>query len=190
MGLIEIILIAVGLAMDAFAVSVTLGLSNKNLTPAKMMIPGVYFGAFQALMPLIGYFAGINFASKIQSFEHWIAFALLGFIGGKMIWDSFSKEPEKEMADNGFGFVKMLLLGIATSIDALAVGVTLAFFNVKIFIAAAIIGAITFVLSGVGVKIGNIFGTKYKSKAEFIGGAVLVLIGIKIVIEHVFLGKG
>ena len=183
MCLPEIILIAVGLSMDAFAVSVTLGLSAKNPKIKEFLLPGIYFGLFQAIMPLIGYFAGINFANKIQSFDHWIAFALLGLIGGKMIKESFSKE-EKSVAENPFQFLPMLLLAIATSIDALAVGITFAFFEINIFRAIIIIGLTTFFISTAGVKAGGIFGAKYKSKAEFIGGAVLVLLGLKILIEH------
>jgi putative Mn2+ efflux pump MntP len=185
MKLFEIILIAVGLSMDAFAVSITLGLSVKKPKAKEIIIPGVFFGFFQALMPIIGYFAGTYFAGKIQEFDHWIAFVLLGIIGGKMIKESLSKK-EEETNEDYFQFMKMLVLAIATSIDALAIGVTFAFFNINIFKAAIIIGSITFFLSMIGVKIGNIFGAKFKSKAEFIGGAVLVLLGIKIVIEHLF----
>jgi len=185
MRLFEIILIAVGLSMDAFAVSITLGLSVEKPKAKEIITPGVFFGFFQALMPIIGYFAGINFAGKIQEFEHWVAFVLLGIIGGNMIRESLSKKEEKANEDS-FQFIKMLVLAIATSIDALAIGVTFAFFKINIFKAAIIIGSITFIISMAGVKIGNIFGTKFKSKAEFIGGAVLVLLGIKIVIEHLF----
>jgi putative Mn2+ efflux pump MntP len=187
MGLFEIIVIAVGLAMDAFAVSITLGLSVKNLRFRQMMIPGIYFGFFQALMPAIGYFVGIYFADKIQNLDHWIAFALLGFIGGRMIKESFSKERNDEAAEYSFKFIQMLVLALATSIDALAVGITFAFFKVNIIKAITITGVITFFISIGGIKIGNIFGTKYKSRAEFIGGAILIIIGIKIVIEHMFL---
>ena len=187
MGLPEIILIAVGLAMDAFAVSITLGLSSKNPKSGEIIIPGLYFGFFQALMPFIGFFSGIYFADKIQSLDHWIAFALLGFIGGKMIKDSFAKEKE-ETAGYSPGFIKMLVLALATSVDALAVGITFAFFQVNIFRAIAITGVTTFFISTLGVKIGNVFGTRFKSWAEFTGGAVLVAIGIKIVIEHLFFG--
>jgi putative Mn2+ efflux pump MntP len=185
MGLLEIIIIAVGLSMDAFAVSITLGLATEKLKIRESLIPGLYFGIFQALMPLIGYFAGINFASKIQHFEHWVAFALLGFIGGKMIKDSFSKEEDK-VEENPFKFVKMLLLAVATSIDALAVGITFSFFKINIFMAIAIIGATTFFISCGGVIIGKFFGARFKSKAEFAGGLILIAIGVKIVIEHLF----
>jgi len=169
--------------MDAFAVSITLGLSAKNPKIIEILIPGIYFGFFQALMPLIGYFGGTYFARYVQSLEHWVAFVLLGFIGGKMIKDSFSKDEEKTDT-HPFQFMKMLLLAIATSIDALAVGVTFAFFELNIFTAILIIGLTTFCISTAGVKTGIIFGTKFKSKAEFIGGAILVLIGVKILIEH------
>ena len=183
MNLPEIIIIAIGLSMDAFAVSITLGLSVKKSKIKEAFIPGIYFGLFQALMPLIGYFVGINFASRIQSLDHWIAFVLLGLIGGKMIKDSFSKE-ETKMNKNPFRFKTMLLLAVATSIDALAVGITFSFFKINIFRAIMIIGLITFCISVIGVKTGNIFGTKFKSKAEFIGGVVLVVLGFKILMEH------
>lgn len=185
MGLTEIIIIAIGLSMDAFAVSITLGLSVKKLKIKHVLIPAIYFGFFQALMPLIGFFAGTMFANKIQNFDHWIAFILLGIIGGKMIRESLSKGEEK-VKENSFQFVTMLLLAIATSIDALAVGVTFAFFEINIFLAIILIGLTTFCISLGGVKIGNIFGAKYKSKAEFIGGAVLVILGLKILAEHLF----
>jgi putative Mn2+ efflux pump MntP len=162
-----------------------LGLSVKKPRLKEFLIPGIYFGFFQALMPLTGYFTGINFVNKIQNFDHWIAFALLGFIGAKMIKESFSKE-EKKLNDNPFQMIKMLLLAIATSIDALAVGITFSFFEINIFRAIIITGLMTFFISIGGVKIGNIFGAKYKSKAEFLGGAVLILLGIKILVEHLF----
>jgi len=183
MGLPEIIIIAIGLSMDAFAVSITLGLSVKKLKIKEVLIPGIYFGLFQTIMPLTGYFAGTFFAGKIQNLDHWIAFVLLAIIGGKMIWESFSKE-EKKVNENPFQFIKMLLLAVATSIDALAVGITFAFFRINIFLAIIITGVITFCISIAGVKIGNTFGAKFKSKAEFIGGAVLIILGFKILIEH------
>ena len=185
MGFWEIFLIAIGLSMDAFAVSITLGLSVKKPKVIEYLIPGIYFGFFQALMPLIGFFAGTLFADKILNIEHWVAFVLLGLVGGNMIRESFSKEEEK-VKENPFNFIKMLLLAIATSIDALAVGVTFAFFQLNIFAAIIIIGLTTFIISVIGVKIGNIFGAKFKSKAEFVGGAVLVILGAKILIEHLF----
>jgi putative Mn2+ efflux pump MntP len=183
MGYLEIILIAIGLSMDAFAVSIILGLSEKKPLIKHLLIPGIYFGIFQALMPLIGYYAGTHFAGKIQHIDYWVAFILLSLIGGNMIKDSFSKKEEK-VDENAFQFVKMLLLAIATSIDALAVGITFAFFDVNIFIAIMIIGLTTFFISIGGVKIGSIFGTRFKSKAEFTGGVILVLLGVKILVEH------
>ena len=184
MGLLEITLIAVGLSMDAFAVSITLGLSVQKPKPVEYLIPGIYFGFFQALMPFIGYFAGTHFAGKIQHLDYWVAFILLGLIGGKMIKDSFSKDEETAPS---FHFVKMLVLAVATSIDALAVGVTFAFFAINIFIAILIIGLTTFCLSIVGVKIGNLFGARFKAKAECAGGIVLVLLGVKILLEGLFM---
>ena len=183
MGLSEIVLIAVGLSMDAFAVSITLGLSVKEPKIKEFLIPGIYFGVFQAVMPLTGYFTGMVFADTIQLLDHWIAFVLLGLIGGKMIKESFSKD-KNEIKENPFQFMTMLLLAIATSIDALAVGITFAFFEISIFKAITITGLTTFCISIGGVKTGNIFGAKYKSKAEFAGGAALVIIGLKILIEH------
>jgi putative Mn2+ efflux pump MntP len=172
--------------MDAFAVSITLGLSLKEPKLIQYLIPGIYFGFFQAIMPLAGFLTGTLFAYRIQSFDHWIAFALLGFIGGKMIKDSFSRDEEKT-GENPFRFIKMLVLALATSLDALAVGVTFAFFKINIFMAVIITGLTTFCIAIAGVKIGNIFGIKYKSKAEFAGGVVLVLLGVKILIEHLIM---
>jgi len=185
MGLLEILLIAVGLSMDAFAVSITLGLSVQKPKPAEYALPGIYFGFFQALMPFIGFFAATHFAGKIQHLDHWVAFGLLGLIGGKMIKDSFSKDEEAESAPS-FHIVKMLLLAVATSIDALAVGITFAFFAVNIYSAILITGLTTFCISIAGVKIGNLFGARFKAKAELAGGIVLVLLGVKILIEHLF----
>ena len=169
--------------MDAFAVSITLGLSVKKPGVKEFLLPGVYFGFFQAFMPLAGYFAGALFADGIRHWDHWVAFALLGIIGGKMIKEGLSKDEEKPQKNN-FLFVNMLFLAIATSVDALAVGVTFAFFEINIFAAIAIIGLITFCVSICGVKIGNIFGAKFKSKAELLGGIVLVALGLKILVEH------
>jgi putative Mn2+ efflux pump MntP len=183
MGLLEVIIIAVGLSMDAFAVSVTLGLCVGRSGWREMLIPAIYFGFFQALMPLLGYLAGVNFAQCIQGLDHWIAFGLLSLIGGKMVWEGFSHEVQK-CETHPFRFLKMLLLAVATSIDALAVGVTFSFFEINIYSAITLIGLTTFFISMGGVKMGALFGTKYKSKAEFLGGAVLILIGIKILIEH------
>ena len=181
MGLIEIFILAVGLSMDAFAVSICKGLSVRKLKPKHCLIAGAYFGGFQAGMPLLGYLLGTQFESLITSVDHWIAFVLLGLIGANMIRESFG-EPDE--LNDSFSFKTMLPLAIATSIDALAVGVTFAFLKVEIFSAVSLIGVTTFVLSSIGVKIGNVFGTKFKSKAEFAGGCVLILIGLKILLEH------
>jgi putative Mn2+ efflux pump MntP len=185
-GLPEIVFIAAGLAMDAFAVAVTLGLSVEKPKMKEILAPGLYFGFFQALMPVLGHSAGARFADGIEAFDHWIAFALLGMIGGKMIKDSFSKGGgERGIDKNAFRFARMLALAVATSIDALAVGVTFAFFKVNIYAAASITGATTFFIAMGGVAAGHAFGAKFKSKAEFIGGAALVVIGVKIVAEHI-----
>lgn len=190
MGLFELFILAVALSMDAFAVSICKGLSVQKLKPRHCLTCGVYFGGFQALMPLIGWFLGIQFEHLITSMDHWIAFVLLAVIGGNMIKEALSKEEEEdcECPKAQFDFKTMLPLAVATSIDALAVGVTLAFLNVNIVPAVSFIGVITFVCSAIGVKIGHVFGTKYKSKAEFFGGLVLILIGLKILIEHLFFG--
>ena len=184
MGFLEIFLIAVSLSMDAFAVSISLGLSVKKPRIIEYLIPGIFFGFFQALMPLIGYFAGSLFADKINNLAHWIAFFLLCFIGAKMIKDSLSNEDTK--TQNSFKFINMLILAVATSIDALAVGITLAFFKVNIFLSILIIGLTTFFISIGGVKIGNVFEAKFKNKAGFFGGSVLVILGFKILIEYLF----
>lgn len=183
MGFLELFLIAVGLSMDAFAVAICKGLSVRKLKFSHMLITGAYFGVFQAVMPLIGYYLGQTFESYITSFDHWMAFVLLSLIGANMIRESFSKEEEEQNAS--FSFKTMLPLAVATSIDALAVGVTFGLMQgVNIFSAVGLIGVTTFVLSFVGVKIGNVFGSKYKSKAELVGGIILILMGIKILLEH------
>ena len=186
MGVIELLVLALGLSMDAFAVSICKGLSVPKLQAKHCLICGVYFGGFQALMPLIGWALGIRFQSMITNIDHWIAFALLAVIGANMIKESFSKE--EECPDASFGFKTMLTLAVATSIDALAVGVTFAFLDVSIVPAVLLIGATTFVCSAVGVKIGNVFGNRFQSKAEFLGGLVLIAIGLKILMEHLFFG--
>lgn len=186
MGVIELLVLALGLSMDAFAVSICKGLSVPKLQAKHCLICGVYFGGFQALMPLIGWALGIRFQSMITNIDHWIAFMLLAVIGANMIKESFSKE--EECPDASFGFKTMLTLAVATSIDALAVGVTFAFLDVSIVPAVLLIGATTFVCSAVGVKIGNVFGNRFQSKAEFLGGLVLIAIGLKILIEHLFFG--
>lgn len=181
MGLVELFLIAVGLSMDAFAVSVCKGLSLGKIKLKHMVIAGLWFGGFQGLMPAIGYFFGNFFADFVNSYAHWIAFALLAFIGGNMIKESFDKD--EECMDCSMNASKMLPLAVATSIDAMAVGVSFAFMQVQIVWAVLFIGVVTFILSGIGVKVGSVFGTKYKSKAEFVGGLVLICIGLKILIE-------
>lgn len=181
MGLLELFLIAVGLSMDAFAVSVCKGLSLGKIKWKHMCIAGLWFGGFQGLMPAIGYFFGSFFTEFITSFSHWIAFFLLLFIGGNMIKESRSKEEDE--LDASMTIKSMFLLAVATSIDALAVGVSFAFMQVQIVWAVVFIGVITFALSAFGVKVGSLFGMKYKSRAEFAGGLVLVIIGLKILLE-------
>ena len=168
--------------MDAFAVSICKGLSANKLEPRHMFITGLYFGGFQALMPLIGYFLGISFRKYIESVDHWIAFVLLALIGANMIREALSTDEEEKNAD--FGFRSMFPMAIATSIDALTVGITLAFLDVNIWSSISLIGSITFLLSALGVLLGRIVGCKFKSKAEFFGGAVLILLGLKILLEH------
>lgn len=182
MGIIELFILAVGLSMDAFAVSVCKGLAMEKINLKKSVIVGAWFGGFQALMPLIGYFLGVQFKDYITSVDHWIAFVLLSLIGANMVKEAFSKKEEEE--DASLNIKTMLLLAIATSIDALAVGVTFAFLDVNIFYAVCFIGITTFILSVVGVKIGNVFGVRYKSKAELAGGIILILLGVKILLEH------
>lgn len=182
MSFIDLFITAIGLSMDAFAVSVCKGLSVNKVNIKHYLTVGLYFGGFQALMPLIGYFLGISFSSVVESVDHWISFVLLSLIGINMIKESFSKDDE--CPDCSFGIRAMIPLAIATSIDALAVGVTFAFLKVNIFYAVALIGIITLILSGVGVYLGNKFGAKYNAKAQLTGGVVLVLIGTKILLEH------
>ena len=183
MGLIELIILSVGLAMDAFAVAICKGLSMSKMNWKKGLIIGAYFGIFQALMPLIGYVLGVNFQENIQSVDHWIAFILLGIIGINMLKEAVTQE--KENSNDSVKFKDMLILAVATSIDALAVGITFAFLKTNyVAISFVLIGVITFILSMLGVKIGNVFGSKYEKKAEFAGGLILVLLGIKILLEH------
>lgn len=181
MGLIELFLIAVSLSMDAFAVSVCKGLSVSKVNLKHALTAGLYFGGFQALMPLIGFFLGTQFRFMIEKCDHWIAFVLLTIIGINMIRESRGSGDE---LNSSFSFRSMLPLALATSIDALAVGVTFAFLNVNIVPAVCFIGSITFILSAAGVKIGNVFGLKYKSRAELAGGIVLILMAVKILLEH------
>lgn len=183
MGLLELFILAVGLSMDAFAVSVCKGLSTQKLKAKHYLIIGAWFGGFQALMPTIGYFLGSTFEKYITSVDHWVAFVLLAIIGGNMIREGYSKEDEK--ASDSFSFKTMIVLAVATSIDALAVGITFALLpDVNIVAAVSFIGVTTFIISAIGLKFGNIFGLKYKSKAEITGGIILILIGTKILLEH------
>lgn len=204
MGFTELFIIAVGLSMDAFAVSVCTGLTLRERLLSKALVVGLYFGLFQAAMPLIGYLAGTLFADMITTFDHWIAFLLLALIGGKMIRESFDKPEcdsegcqdsqgeevvvmeggEAALAEASLGPGRMLPLAIATSIDALAVGITFAFLGVDIIPAVSFIGITTLILSMVGVKVGNLFGVRFKSKAEIAGGVILILMGLKILLEH------
>lgn len=204
MGLLELFLIAIGLSMDAFAVAICTGLTMKKVGIRKPLIIGLYFGIFQAAMPLVGYLIGSQFSDLIADFDHWIAFILLTIIGGKMGIESFKQKgcPDREcptgtcadrncpggerpnVEEASLKFVKMLPLSLATSIDALAVGISFAFLEVNIVPAVSLIGITTLALSMAGVKIGNVFGTRFKSKAELAGGIILVLIGLKILLEH------
>ena len=184
MGIVELLLLAVGLSMDAFAVSVCKGLSTRKLTWKHYLTIGLWFGGFQALMPTIGYFLGSTFESYITSVAHWIAFVLLGFIGANMLKEGFSKETPEE-SNESFSFKTMLVLAVATSIDALAVGITCALLDgINLPVAVSLIGCTTFFLSAVGLKAGNVFGLKYKSRAEIAGGIILILLGVKILLEH------
>ncbi len=183
MGIIELFILAVGLSMDACAVSICKGLATGNVKPKHMAITGLWFGGFQALMPLIGYFLGKSFEKYVTAVDHWIAFILLGAIGINMIKEAFSKEESE--GDCDFGCKTMFVMAVATSIDALAVGITFALLpDVDIIAAVSFIGIITFTLSALGVKVGSVFGAKYKSKAQLAGGVILVLMGIKILLEH------
>lgn len=183
MGITELFFIALGLSMDAFAVSVCKGLSTQWLKPRHYLAVGIWFGGFQALMPFIGYLLGSSFESYITEYDHWIAFILLAFIGGNMLKEGISKQADT--VNSSFGVASMAVLAVATSIDALAVGITFALLpDVNIVAAVIFIGVITFALSCVGLKIGNVFGLKYKSKAEIAGGVILILIGLKILLEH------
>jgi len=182
MSLIVLFMIAVGLSMDAVAVAMCLGLPMAKVTARKALVIGIYFGAFQGIMPVIGYFLASQFFDKVTLYENWIAFLLLSVIGGKMIWDSLRKDDKCENNEKQLDFKTMLPLAVATSIDAFAIGVSFAFLKVNIINATLIIGITTLVLSMAGVKIGSLFGNKFRSKAEFIGGMILVLIGLKMII--------
>lgn len=181
----EIFLIGVGLSMDAFAVALCKGLNMKKLNYAHTIIIALFFGGFQAVMPLTGWLLGKNFEKYIQSVDHWIAFALLVYIGGKMTWEALKgDDEEEETSGDKLDLKELTIMAIATSIDALAVGITFAFLKVSIASSITIIGITTFCLSVIGVKIGNRFGMKFKSKAEIAGGIILILIGVKILLEH------
>lgn len=182
MDLFSLFVLAVGLSMDAFAVSICKGLAMKKTSLKKTAIVGLWFGGFQALMPLVGYLLGSQFQKYITAIDHWIAFALLTLIGLSMIKEALSKE--EETANDALDVKTMFLLAVATSIDALAVGITFAFLQVQILPAVSFIGITTFLLSAIGVKVGNIFGCKYKARAEILGGIILIIIGVKILLEH------
>ena len=184
MGFLELLIIAVGVSMDAFAVSICKGLSTRQVRVSDALTAGLWFGGFQALMPLIGFYLGVSFADFVADVDHWIAFVLLGIIGAKMIKESFENESCDISSD--FSCRSMLPMAIATSIDALAIGVSLAFLGVDIWWPVLLIGLTTCLFSTLGVYIGNAFGCQYKSKAEFTGGAILCLMGIKILLEHIF----
>ena len=181
MPLGQVFFIGVGLSMDAFAVSVCKGLSVKRLRPWQALLAGLYFGGFQFLMPLLGFLLGYRFEHWIEAFDHWIAFVLLALIGVNMIRSSFSEE---DSVDDDFSFTAMIPLAVATSIDALAVGVTFAFLRVDILPASTLIGVTTFVLSALGVALGRLFGMRSRTLAQRIGGVILILIGLKILLEH------
>lgn len=182
MGIIELIVLSIGLAMDAFAVSICKGLSMPRMKWKNAIIIGLYFGYFQALMPALGYLLGVNFQDRISNIDHWVAFILLAVIGINMIKEAISKD--NDVHNDSIKFKDMIVLAIATSIDALAIGITFAFLNVNLILAISLIGVITFIISVLGVKVGNIFGDKYEKKAEFAGGIILILLGIKILLEH------
>ncbi len=184
MGFVELLILAVGLSMDAFAVSVCKGLAMKKATWKAEICCGAWFGGFQALMPLIGYFLGSLFIDAISAIDHWVAFVLLAIIGINMLREALGSD-EEETADADLSVKTMFVMAIATSIDALAVGISLAMAGVdNIFLAVLLIGATTFVLSAIGVKVGNVFGSRYEKKAEIVGGVILILLGVKILLEH------
>ncbi len=193
MGILELFLLAVGLSMDAFAVSICKGLSTEHAGIRHMAAAGLWFGGFQMLMPVIGYLLGSAFASYITAVDHWIAFVLLGLIGANMIREALSEDDEAACGEtdsekNAFGFRSMFIMAVATSIDALAVGITFAFLKVSMVTAIPLIGLTTFCFSAAGIKIGGIFGSRFQSKAELAGGIILILLGLKILLEHTVLG--
>ena len=184
MTFLELFIIAVGLSMDAFAVSVAKGLSVERLRPRNMLSVALWFGGFQGLMPIIGFYLGVSFASFVEHVDHWIAFVLLGLIGIKMIMEAFSKKEKNVSPD--FSFRTMLVMAIATSIDALAVGISFSYLNENIWMAALLIAVTTAIFSAIGIRVGNIFGSRFKSFAEFTGGLILLVMGIKILVEHIW----
>lgn len=186
MGLGELLLLALGVSMDAFAVSICKGLAMKKATLREGMICGLWFGGFQMLMPLIGYFLGTLFAEAIQAIDHWVAFILLGIIGINMLKEAFEKEKDEDSGENAdLSFKTMLILAVATSIDALAVGISLALAgDVNIFETVLLIGAFTCAMSAAGVKVGNVFGARFEKKAQLAGGVILILLGARILLEH------
>ena len=184
MGIAELLVLAVGLSMDAMAVSICKGLAMKKATIRAGVTCGLWFGGFQALMPLIGFFLGALFADAIEAFDHWVAFGLLAVIGANMLKEALEKGESCPTNSADFSVRTMFVMAVATSIDALAVGITFAFLEVQILPAAGLIGVTTFLLSFAGIYIGNVFGARYKSKAELAGGIILVLIGVKILLEH------
>ena len=186
MTFLDLMLLAIGVSMDAFAVSIAKGLATQRLRTKHYASVAVWFGGFQALMPLVGYFVGSRFAPIVESFDHWIAFVLLAIIGGKMLYDTLSGGDDEEETGADFRSKTMLILAIATSIDALAIGVSLAFLKVNIWPAILFIGLTTALFSAFGLRLGNIFGYRYKHSAELTGGVVLILIGVKILVEHLF----
>ncbi len=184
MGILELFMVAVGLSMDAFAVALCKGLNMQKINYRHALIIGAFFGGFQGIMPLFGWILGRQFEQYITSFDHWIAFILLAFIGGKMLMEAFNRDQEVHEFNEQLNIKELVVLAIATSIDALAVGITFAFFQVSILPSITLIGITTFILSVIGVVLGNKFGVKFKSKAEIAGGFVLIFIGVKILLEH------
>lgn len=185
MSIFELLLIGIGLSMDAFAVSVCKGLAMQKYNWKKATLLAVFFGAFQALMPLLGWFLGSQFRRNIVSVDHWIAFGLLTLIGGQMIYECFREEEEDLEEENDLQILQVLILAVATSIDALAVGITFALLpGTNIYVSVSLIGCITFLLTYLGVFVGNRFGNKYETKAQIAGGIILILIGLKILLEH------
>lgn len=184
MGFGELLLLAIGVSMDAFAVSVCKGLAMKRVTLKEGMTCGVWFGGFQAMMPLLGFFLGSLFAHAIEAIDHWVAFGLLALIGGNMLKEAFSKEEEEENAGADLSFKTMFVMAVATSIDALAIGITFAFLQVNLLLAVSAIGIVTFAFCAVGFRLGTLAGSRFQKPSQVLGGAILVLLGIKILLEH------